>query len=911
MIHSRIRALFSTAAVLLCATASVWAQPGDVTDLSVSGTTPHRLTLSWTAYAGEDFVRYEVRKGAVAGVTVSDELVASITTSETTTLTDSNLVAYMSGYYRVFVIDTAEAASAGVEISTRTAALYYPHVNTVDSSADLAFAPAGRWAVVENSPGEGDANTGTYHWSDSPGGNYDPSTNAALTMTINLGTSLMPVLTYWDRYAFESQVDFGYIEVSLDGSTWEQAGFVTGSQTTWQKKELDLTQWAGYGEVRVRFRSTSGSSVESDGWHLDDFSIDEPATTSLPYPFVENFEEGAGNWLTSRWGITSNGHSLPNTITDSPLTNYSRDSRNVMVSEGVFDLSTATNPVLTFWHKYVFFTDHSYYNHNEDDYGRVYVSDDYGRPGSYVQVASFGGTQNDWTRVVVDLSQFAGKSDVRVMFKIIDRYDLNYTSTNRQRDGWYLDDIRLEELPAMVNLHDIEASSSSMHHAVLAWDANTDDDFAYYEIRRSTSESVTRSSTLVATIDNQTTTSYTDSVAMIQPTVYYYRMYAIDDLGNASPGSVIQQMSYTVPQNTFPFTDDMSATTENWAWGTPWGATTATYHSSPACWTDSPGASYANNVNTALATVVDLSGSAEPVLVFWTRYDMELNADYGRVEISNDGGTTWTPIWTVTGTDTTWQEERISLHDWIGQTVGLRFRLQSNSEISHDGWYVDDVSITNSSRVVSYPFFDDVEGETSWFAQSPWGTEDSESYSGTSHWSDSPAGNYADNVSTALSLTINLSDADMPILTYQERYAFQTNADWGFLEISTDGTNWTQYCAVTGVQSEWGERRIDLTPFAGGSQVHLRFRVDSDGSSTADGWHIDDIAIDETSVTAMSYPFVDEFDSTNVVNWIASGWKVVAGGTSTPYTITDSPLGNYSPGSTSGLITAGVLDLTG
>ena len=110
----------------------------------------------------------------------------------------------------------------------------------------------------------------------------------------------------------------------------------------------------------------------------------------------------------------------------------------------MFDLSTAVNPVLTFWHKYTLFTDHSYYNHNEDDYGRVYVSADYGRPGSYVQVASFGGTQSDWTRVVVDLSQFAGSSTVRVQFKIIDQVDLNYTTTNRQADGWYIDDIRLE-----------------------------------------------------------------------------------------------------------------------------------------------------------------------------------------------------------------------------------------------------------------------------------------------------------------------------------------------------------------------------------------------------------------------------------------------------------------------------------
>ena len=72
---------------------------------------------------------------------------------------------------------------------------------------------------------------------------------------------------------------------------------------------------------------------------------------------------------------------------------------------------------------------------------------------------------------------------------------------------------------------------------------------------------------------------------------------------------------------------------------------------------------------------------------------------------------------------------------------------------------------------------------------------------------------------SALTIAINLSDADIPVLSYWEHYAFQANVDWGFLEVSTNGTSWTQFCAVTGVQSEWGQRKIDLTSLAGGSLV--------------------------------------------------------------------------------------------
>ena len=295
------------------------AQPGDVAEVTISGATPHKLTINWSQYTGEDFVRYDVRTSSAAGVTATSPLLASFESSEMTSVTDSGLIAYTTHYYRVFVVDTADAVSTGVEASARTSALYYPHTDTVDS-ANVNFVAAGRWAVVPNSPGEGDAYSGSYHWSDSPGGNYDPSTNSALTLTINLGTATMPALTYWDRYSFQSQVGLRLYRSLAGRSSWSQAGFVTGSQTTWARKQIDLTQWAGYGEVRVRFRSVSDAATESDGWHLDDFSVTEPETPSLPYPFVEDFEdsEGPGRQLAHLpMGNDLGGHDGLSSITDS------------------------------------------------------------------------------------------------------------------------------------------------------------------------------------------------------------------------------------------------------------------------------------------------------------------------------------------------------------------------------------------------------------------------------------------------------------------------------------------------------------------------------------------------------------------------------------------------------------------
>jgi hypothetical protein len=909
MFRHQLSRLLLIATTVLGTMVTTSAAPGEVTDLTVSYQAPHAIALSWTSYDSADFKRYEVRRSSSAGVSTADQLVSSITSSETTSATDPDLVAYSVYHYRVFVVDTNEVYSAGVELSARTSASYFPFNDMVDGTDNSNFSLTESWAITENSPGDGDAHTGSYHWSDSPAGNYAPSSSSTMMFTVNLGTATMPVLRFWERYAFQTNVDFGFVEVSRNGTSWEQVSFVTGSQTIWKEKRIDLTQWTGYGEIRIRFRMAANTSTESDGWHIDDVTVTETPKPTLPFPFVETFEDTTRNWIASSWEVYPDGHESTNRITDSDRGNYSLLSRNILVSSGVFDLSGTTNPVLTFWHRYDMYTNHGYHQ-NEDDWARVYVSADYGRPGSWVQVKSWTGAQASWTRVQVDLTTYRSTS-VRVMFKILDNPD-NYSATdalNRTSSGWDLDDIRIEELPEKVALGNIV--SSSMHHAELNWVQNTDGDFERYEIYRATSTSITRSSTLIKVIRDQSVTSWIDTIAMIQPTDYSYRMYAIDTLETVGLGSDVKTAEYSVPVTAFPFQDSMNANTANWAYGYAWGPTTETYHSPPSSWTDSPGASYSDNTNSALATFVNLSGSAEPVLTFWQRYDLETNADYGYVEVSTDAGNAWTLILRVTGSDTTWQRERISLDRWKGQTIGLRFRLAGNSSASQDGWYIDDVAILNSDRVMSYPFTDDVESDTTaWFTDSPWGSESTNSHSGSRHWSDSPSGDYAANTSSSLMITVNLSGATMPMLSYYERFSFEPNADWGFVEISTNGTSWTQSAFVTGIQSDWAERRVDLSDVAGTSEVRIRFRIVTNSGSNSDGWHIDDIRIDETPTPTLPFPFVEAFDSTNASNWITSGWTVVTGGTSGLYEITDSPLGNYPLLTRNRLVSAGVFDLS-
>lgn len=90
--------------------------------------------------------------------------------------------------------------------------------------------------------------------------------------------------------------------------------------------------------------------------------------------------------------------------------------------------------------------------------------------------------------------------------------------------------------PAPVEL----AVTSVFDHSVeLEWSQNTDIDFDDYELYRSTSPGVSLSSTLIATVSDQTNTSYLDETTVLNSS-YYYRMIVWDTEGLGFWSSEIQ-----------------------------------------------------------------------------------------------------------------------------------------------------------------------------------------------------------------------------------------------------------------------------------------------------------------------------------------------------------------------------------
>lgn len=127
-----------------------------------------------------------------------------------------------------------------------------------------------------------------------------------------------------------------------------------------------------------------------------------------------------------------------------------------------------------------------------------------------------------------------------------------------------------------------------------------------------------------------------------------------------------------------------------------------------------------SDICTTLEADVTLTAGQSSQLSFWTAWDIESGWDGGRVDVSTDGGTTWSPLtpsggypgtiqnagnacaWPVgtpvfTGENQlSFQSKTIPLAPYAGQPIRLRWRYGSDGAVNEEGWYVDDIAVTHA-----------------------------------------------------------------------------------------------------------------------------------------------------------------------------------------------------------------------
>lgn len=137
-------------------------------------------------------------------------------------------------------------------------------------------------------------------------------------------------------------------------------------------------------------------------------------------------------------------------------------------------------------------------------------------------------------------------------------------------------------------------------------------------------------------------------------------------------------------------------------------------------------------IDTTLSRRFDLSSISDANLDFWVWYDIEQDFDHAYVEASIDDGNTWdilrgplssleNPLGLAIGPSYTgasnwgespqWIQESISLADYVGDTVRLRFHYVTDEAVNSHGFAIDDISIPQIG------FYDDAETGGLWEAQ--------------------------------------------------------------------------------------------------------------------------------------------------------------------------------------------------
>ncbi len=145
--------------------------------------------------------------------------------------------------------------------------------------------------------------------------------------------------------------------------------------------------------------------------------------------------------------------------------------------------------------------------------------------------------------------------------------------------------------------------------------------------------------------------------------------------------------------------NDNASNFSNWTGTGPWGITTSQFNSAPSSFTDSPTGNYGNNINYSMTLTTPVNVSATPVvyLSFWHKYATEAGYDFCYVEVSSNNGTVWQQAASYNGSLTTWTQVTLDITQYAAASsqLKIRFRLTSDGGVAGDGWYVDDVKLTN------------------------------------------------------------------------------------------------------------------------------------------------------------------------------------------------------------------------
>ncbi len=343
------------------------------------------------------------------------------------------------------------------------------------------------------------------------------------------------------------------------------------------------------------------------------------------------------------------------------------------------------------------------------------------------------------------------------------------------------------------------------------------------------------------------------------------------------------------------FGDDMTNFPGSWTLGGTsgnyWSQKSNRWYSHSYSIKSTPYDNYNNNVDVWLMRTISLTSYNLGVLTFWVWQKTEGN-DYCQFQYSTDGGTSWTTAWQRAGNYPSWQI--ITITNIPNSANRIRFRFYSDGSGTDEGVYIDDVILYGVNRTTNRLFLENgnyfpenwqLGGNYNWtkvtyrYRSTPNSVKCSP-IDGYGYY------NYQDNW---IDRYFNLTNYDYGLLQFWMYYDTQSPQDYLTIQYRSGG-NWYTLATFSGYAS-WTNYSYTIPNNADG----LRFRFQSDGSTTYDGVYIDDITldgistpwIDMTTLSLNSPPSLVEFGDTVSVSATIANFSPYVIGTPVYYRIGD------------------------
>ena len=249
--------------------------------------------------------------------------------------------------------------------------------------------------------------------------------------------------------------------------------------------------------------------------------------------------------------------------------------------------------------------------------------------------------------------------------------------------------------------------------------------------------------------------------------------------------------------------------------------------------------------------------------------------------------------------DLVWEEEVTGAFSFVlNPFVQFGDELKYVINTDYGSWIYRD-TVTKLFGQMGLQVLDDASSTANW--NGDWSLTSDASYSPTTSFTESDGGDYSNNADNTYELfqSIDLTTANAAIVSFYAKWAIEADYDYCQFQVSTNGGGtWIGQCALHTVEgtggggsvqpngepvweggSDWTYEEVDLSDYLG-QVINVRFRFESDGGATEDGFYFDDFKVLTNNPLALTEDNFEVMALPNPANnqFIISTSKVISKG---------------------------------